>query len=76
MSEPTRTPEPLPIWFFVGVILATYGLIVLVAGLLGDPRPTVLQELRPALWWGGIMIVFGAAFTAVGLIAHRRARAA
>ncbi|HOX43575.1 MAG TPA: hypothetical protein PK668_08255 [Myxococcota bacterium] len=76
MSEPTRTPEPLPIWFFVGVILATYGLIVLVAGLLGDPRPTVLQELRPNLWWGGIMIFSGAVFTLIGLVAHRRARAA
>jgi hypothetical protein len=76
MSEPTPAPEPLPIWFFVGVILSVYGLIVLVAGLLGDPRPTVLQELRPGLWWGGIMIVFGAIFTAIGLLSHRRSRAA
>jgi hypothetical protein len=69
-SEPT--PEPLPIWFFVGVILLAYGLIVLVAGLVGDSRPTVLSELRPALWWGGVMIFFGLLFTAAGLCGHTR----
>lgn len=64
--------EPLPIWFFVGLILLTDGLIVLVAGLVGDPRPTVLADLRPALWWGAIMIVAGGIFTAVGWFGHRR----
>ena len=71
MSEPN--PDPLPIWFFVGLILGVYGIIVLVSGLLGDSRPTVLAELRPALWWGAIMIGAGVLFTLVGWLGHRRA---
>jgi hypothetical protein len=59
--------EPLSIWFFVGIILLGYGLIVMIAGLVGDDRPTVLAELRPALWWGAIMLVAGVIFTAIGL---------
>jgi len=69
-----RQPEPLPVWFFVGLILLVYGLIVVVAGLIGDPRPTVLRELRPALWWGGIMIAGGAVFLTIGLRGRRRGR--
>jgi len=59
--------EPLPIWFFVGLILLVYGLIVLVSGLVSPARPTVLAELRPALWWGAVMCVGGAVFLGIGL---------
>ena len=66
-------PDPLPIWFFVGLILGVYGIIVLVAGLVGDSRPTVLAELKPAIWWGAIMLVAGGFFALVGWLGHRRA---
>ena len=66
--------EPLPIWFFVGLILGVYGLIILVAGLVGDERPTVLAEIHPALWWSGVMLLAGCVLTAVGVISHRRSR--
>ena len=65
--------EPLPIWFFVGMILLVYGAIVFCAGLIGDPRPTVLKELRPALWWGGVMLLGGAVFLGIGLRGRKRA---
>ncbi|MBN2497382.1 MAG: hypothetical protein JXR96_22515 [Deltaproteobacteria bacterium] len=74
-KKPAVAEEPLPIWFFVGVLLGAYGLIVLAAGVAGDARSTVLSELRPSLWWGGIMIAAGALFTAIGLIGHRQPRA-
>jgi hypothetical protein len=66
--EPTtpKSAEPMPIWFFVGVILLTYGVLVVVAGLMGSARPTVLSETRPALWWGTILTVAGVLFTAIG----------
>lgn len=81
-----REKEPLPIWFFVGAILVVYGVIILGSGLLWPPatppaesaalapvRGPVLAYLRPALWWGGIMIFFGAVFVAIGLHVHRAA---
>jgi hypothetical protein len=64
---PPRPAEPLPIWFFVGLILALYGLIVTVAGLVMAPPQTVLAHLEPALWWGGTMVAAGAVFLAIGL---------
>ena len=63
-----KTPgEPLPIWFFVGLILLVYGLLVLGSGAFGEARPTVLAETRPALWWGGVIVAAGAAFLGIGL---------
>ena len=65
--EPTPAQrEPLPIWFFVGVILLVYGVLVIIGGTQEQTRPTVLSETRPALWWGAIMCVFGGVFTAIG----------
>ncbi|MGI5863633.1 MAG: hypothetical protein ACOX6T_16470 [Myxococcales bacterium] len=63
--------EPLPIWFFVGLILLVYGVIIVGSGLFSKARPTVLAETRPALWWGGIMSAVGAVFLAAGWKIHR-----
>jgi hypothetical protein len=65
--------EPLPIWFFVGIILLAYGLIVLGSDLAGNTRQTVLGDTRPGLWWGAIMALAGLGFTAIGLRVHRQA---
>jgi hypothetical protein len=59
--------EPLPIWFFVGLILLVYGLIIVGSGLLSSPRPTVLAQTRPALWWGTITAIAGILFLLLGL---------
>jgi hypothetical protein len=58
--------EPRSIWFFVGLILSVYGVIVLLMGLFGTQANTVLAETRPAIWWGAIMAVFGIIFLYVG----------
>jgi drug/metabolite transporter (DMT)-like permease len=71
MSQDTEGREPLPIWFFVGVILAVYGVLV-IAGNFMTSRPTVLSETRPGLWWGALMVVAGGIFTAIGVVAHRK----
>lgn len=65
--------EPMPIWFFVGVILLVYGIIVVAADFLGEVPTTRLAELRPRLWWGAIMTVAGVVFTGIGIAVHRRA---
>ncbi len=56
-----------PIWFFVGLILLSMGMVVLVAGIIQWVQPpatsTMLAHLHPNLWWGGLMMFAGALFT-------------
>lgn len=61
------TAQPLPIWFFVGLILLVYGVLVVAGGLFAAPRETVLAHTKPALWWGAIIVVAGAIFLGIGL---------
>ena len=67
MEKPQPSAEPLPIWFFVGLILLVYGLLLIVADFLPQSRQTVLADTHPALWWGAITTVGGAVFLAIGL---------
>jgi hypothetical protein len=57
----------LSIWFFVGVLLLAYGVLILGAGLyeLVSPpsRQVVLAELHAGIWWGALLIVLGAFYT-------------
>jgi hypothetical protein len=54
----------IPVWFFVGVILLMYGVLILGAGIyqLAHPPATVLAELHPAIWWGALLTVIGAVY--------------
>lgn len=54
----------IPVWFFVGVILAIYGVLILASGIyeLSNPPSTVLGELRPALWWGALLAAIGGVY--------------
>ena len=51
----------IPVWFFVGVILLIYGLIILGTGIyeFSSPPPTVLANTHPAVWWGALLTVIG-----------------
>ena len=64
----------VPVWFFVGVILLIYGVIILATGIyeLSHTPSTVLAHLRPALWWGVLLIIIGAVY--VHLFRPRRSR--
>jgi hypothetical protein len=54
----------IPVWFFVGVILLIYGVLILATGIyeLYHPPSTVLAQLHPALWWGGLLTIIGAVY--------------
>ncbi len=75
MDEPTRgegetgSKGPLPIWFFVGLILMAYGAILVASAMLVDAPARVVQvtALPPGVWWGGGMAVLGLVFLWVGL---------
>ncbi|HVO98050.1 MAG TPA: hypothetical protein VMT15_08280 [Bryobacteraceae bacterium] len=54
----------IPVWFFVGVMLLLYGVLILGSGILewSNPPHTVLAELHAPVWWGGLLTVIGAAY--------------
>jgi len=57
--------KQVPIWFFIGVLLAVYGLIIFSSGVYGwlNPPPPELRvklwELHADVWWGFLLVVFG-----------------
>ena len=55
----------VPIWFFIGILLMIYGVLILGAGISGwsTDHGTVLSELHAAVWWGGLMLVLGIWYT-------------
>lgn len=62
MSDEQR--HMIPVWFFVGVLLFIYGILIFASGLSewSHPPDTVLANLHAPVWWGAIMIVLGGIF--------------
>ena len=56
--------EIIPVWFFVGVLLLVYGILIMGSGLAewSHPPNTVLSELHAPVWWGGLLILVGALY--------------
>jgi hypothetical protein len=56
-----------PVWFFVGLLLSIYGVLILGSGLAdwSAPSKTVLAELHAPVWWGAILLIFGVVYTVV-----------
>lgn len=57
----------IPVWFFVGVLLLVYGVLILGSGLAewSHPPDTVLAELHAPIWWGALLIVLGGVYCIV-----------
>jgi len=57
----------LSIWFFIGLLLLAYGVLILGAGISDyvspPPHPLVLAELHAGIWWGGLLIAMGLFYT-------------
>jgi hypothetical protein len=57
----------ISIWFFIGVLLLAYGIVICAAGIYNlyvPPEHTVvLQNLHAAIWWGAFLIIIGASYT-------------
>ena len=60
-------PGMLSIWFFIGVLLLAYGLLICGAGVyeLAVPveHPVVMAGLHANIWWGALLIALGAVYT-------------
>jgi len=57
----------IPVWFFVGVLLSLYGVLILFAGIgdfagRGGAR-IAMSQLHLQLWWGGALLVLGLVYT-------------
>lgn len=54
----------IPVWFFVGVLLAIYGVLIVASGLaeLSQPSNTILADLHAPIWWGGLLLAVGLAY--------------
>jgi hypothetical protein len=57
----------IPIWFFIGLLLAAYGVLILISGVFRwiNPSavPTVMEHLHPAVWWGLLLSFIGGFYT-------------
>ena len=54
----------IPVWFFVGLLLFVYGVLIFISGLaeLSHPPETVLSNLHAPVWWGALLIVLGGVY--------------
>ena len=59
----TKDSHDLSIWFFVGVMLSVYGVLIVAAGIhewIWPPEvPVKLAYLHANIWWGGILLILG-----------------
>ena len=57
----------LSIWFFIGVLLDIYGILILGAGiydLIRPPdHPVAMAYLHAGIWWGALLLFLGAVYT-------------
>lgn len=55
----------LPVWFFIGVLLTLYGIIILVTAVseLSHPPTAVLSQYHAGIWGGVILILIGGFYT-------------
>jgi hypothetical protein len=54
----------IPIWFFIGLLLTVYGLLILLSGVTemvtGNYPPGVeLTNLHAPVWWGALLALLG-----------------
>lgn len=53
----------LTIWFFIGVLLTCYGVLIMGAGIyevyVPPVHPPVLSNLHTGIWWGAFLLAIG-----------------
>lgn len=59
--------ESISIWWFAGVLLLAYGVVIFATGIWEFshplPNPPVLSNLHAPIWWGALLIVAGLGYT-------------
>jgi hypothetical protein len=53
----------ISIWFFIGVLLLAYGVLIFCAGVYDifqpPAKPVVLARLHAGVWWGLLLLAMG-----------------
>ena len=56
----------ISVWFFIGTLLATYGVLILGSGIYGLFVPlnhtVAMSHLHIGIWWGSGMLLFGVGY--------------
>lgn len=57
--------QMLPVWFFIGLLLLVYGLIILYVGIrdYNNPPMVVLAKYHASLWGGILLTLLGGGYT-------------
>ena len=58
----------IPVWFFVGVLLLVYGVMILISGLVhwnNPPAGVELTEYHAPVWWGALLTVLGGVYSMI-----------
>ena len=57
----------ISIWFFIGLLLLAYGVLIFGSGvyeLFYPPvHPVVMENLHAPVWWGALLFVIGAVYS-------------
>ena len=68
----------ISIWFFVGLLLDVYGVLITGAGIYGLWHPpdheVVLWNLHAGVWWGALILCLGIVYTWFFRPSRERAR--
>lgn len=61
----TEKRQMLPVWFFIGLLLTAYGVIILITALSewSHPPAVVLARYHPGIWGGVILLAIGGFYT-------------
>ncbi len=53
----------VPIWYFIGILLTVYGLLITGSGIYGlyfpPQREVALSYLHAGIWWGALLFILG-----------------
>ena len=58
----------IPVWFFVGILLFVYGVLIVISGLSGwnnPPSGVQLAELHAPVWWGAVLVILGGVYSVI-----------
>lgn len=56
--------QMLPVWFFIGLLLSSYGIIILITAIKewSHPPAAVLSRYHPGVWGGIVLLLVGGSY--------------